>query len=86
MQVSYKRSFEKQLAKLSQKEKDFFKKRYALFLEDTDNELLNIHQLHGEHSGCKSFNVTSNLRVIYKKLNDTLVVFIAIGTHSELYE
>jgi len=40
--------------------------------------------LHGEHKGFKSFNVTGDIRVIFKETKEVFL-FVDIGTHGELY-
>lgn len=77
--------FEKRYSKLPKKVKDAFKKRRNLFLEDTDNLILGVHTLHGEHRGYKSFNVTGDIRVIYKEIGREIFLFADIGSHGELY-
>ncbi|MHB8710445.1 MAG: type II toxin-antitoxin system RelE/ParE family toxin [Minisyncoccota bacterium] len=77
--------FEKKYSKFPKKVKDAFKERRNLFLYDMGNPLLSIHMLHGEHKGYKSFNVTGDIRVIYKEVKKDVFLFVDIGTHGELY-
>ena len=79
------KQFEKKYSKLSKKMKDAFKKRRNIFIDDPHNSTLNIHPLQGEYKGCFSFNVTENIRVIYKEVKKESYIFIDIGSHSELY-
>ena len=77
--------FEKKYSKCSKKVKDAFKERRNLFLENIDNPLLGIHMLHGEYTGYKSFNVTGDIRVLYKEIKEEVFLFMDIGSHGELY-
>ena len=77
--------FEKKYSKLSKKIKEAFKERRNLFLEDMYNSSLSTHALHGEYKGYMSFNVTGNIRVVYKEEKKDIYLFVDIGTHPELY-
>jgi addiction module RelE/StbE family toxin len=60
--------------------------RLGIFIMNEFDSILNNHLLHGEYEGCRSINVTGNVRLIYKKINDELFYLVNIGTHSQLYE
>ena len=77
--------FEKRYAKLSKKIKVAFKERKILFLENMYNPLLGTHALHGKYKGYQSFNVTGDIRVVYKEEEKDIFLFADIGTHPELY-
>ncbi|HCC06343.1 TPA: hypothetical protein DEP94_03240 [Candidatus Nomurabacteria bacterium] len=77
--------FEKRYSRLSQKVKELFKKRRNIFIDDPTSPILSVHTLHGEYGDCLSFNVTGDIRVVYKEIKKDIFVFIDIGTHSELY-
>lgn len=77
--------FEKQYSKLPPKTKDAFRERRNLFLENMHDPLLSIHELHGDRKGYRSFNVTGDIRVIYKEVKRNVFLFVNIGTHGELY-
>lgn len=63
-----------------------FKQRLILFLEDKDNLALDVHPLKGKFLGFYSFNVTGNVRVIFKIITESgVMIILAIGSHSELY-
>lgn len=67
--------FEKKYSKLSQKVKDAFRKRKNLFLEDENSLLLGMHSLHGKYAGYKSFNVTGDIRAVYKEIEEGTFLF-----------
>ena len=64
---------------------DKFAERVQLLLENIYNPLLNNHMLEGEWIGCRSINVTGDIRAVFEELSHKHVEFVAIGTHSELY-
>lgn len=84
MQIKLHKDFEKQYQKLRESQKKRFKHRRDLFLVDEFNPTLNNHTLRGKYFGCRSINVTGDLRAIYIKSDDE-VTFITIGSHSNLY-
>jgi len=85
MKIFLHKNFVKKYAKLRRSEKTRFKERRNLFLEDPYDPLLNNHALTGKYAGSRSINVTGNLRVVYDIIDGDSVLFIDIGTHSDLY-
>lgn len=84
MKIKLHKNFEKGYKKLSSSQKQKFKERRNLFLQDEFNPALNNHSLKGEYLGCRSINVTGDLRAVYKRDSET-VIFVAINSHSNLY-
>ncbi|KKS93468.1 MAG: hypothetical protein UV70_C0010G0050 [Parcubacteria group bacterium GW2011_GWA2_43_13] len=66
-------------------EKLKFKERRNVFLRDPFSLELRNHVLRGQYDGCRSIDITGDLRVIYREEGGGIVSFLAIGTHSELY-
>lgn len=85
MQIEYARKFIKAYAKCSSKIKKAFNKRLKIFEHDQYNPVLNNHKLTGKYFGLKSINITGDWRAIFKQ-NKNLVIFMIIGTHSQLYK
>jgi addiction module RelE/StbE family toxin len=85
-QIIVHKQFVKQFRKLPSSVQKAFQSRRDLFLEDPDNSLLKIHSLHGSLAGHKSFNVNADMRVVFKEIDEDTCMFVAIGSHSELYE
>ena len=84
MRIELHKSFLKSYVRQQIKIQGKFKEKRNLFIENMFHPILNNHSLNGKYVGCRS--ITGDIRAIfYKKLNDT-VIFIAIGSHSELYE
>ncbi len=85
MKIVFKKSFVKQYKKLSNKIKQKVQERNILFEKDRYNSIFNNHALHGKYKGYRSISVSGNLRIIYKAIDKDSVLFIEIGTHSDLY-
>ncbi len=86
MQVVIHKKFLKQFRKLPRNVQVAFQSRRDLFLENPADPLLHTHELHGGLMGYKSFNVNADIRVVFKDIGEDIVIFSAIGSHSELYE
>ncbi len=82
----YSPKFEKRFKNLTLRIKRKLEKRLHLFEINEYEDVLNNHHLQGEYNGCRSINITSDVRVIYRKLEDGSCYLITIGTHSQLYE
>ena len=85
MHTDFKKSFKKQFAKLPRKVQKQFDERFLLFCNDHFNPLLNYHELSGELSGTYSIHITGDIRAQFYYKSPGHVVFLHIGTHSELY-
>lgn len=86
MIVKSKPSFDKQYARLRKGEKERFKTRIQLFLENTHHPLLHDHELHGKYAGHRSINIGGDLRAIYELATPDAAIFVAIDTHTKLYD
>jgi addiction module RelE/StbE family toxin len=86
MQYFLSKVFEKQFKKLSKKVKDKATEQLNLFLTDPMSPSLNNHSLGGEWADHRSINITGDIRAVYIMENENVVRFVAIGSHSELYE
>lgn len=85
MIIQYTPKFKKQYQKLPKKFQDQFDARLKLFVMDSINVKLRIHPLKGKFLGYWSMNINGDLRAIYLKKGDDIIIFALIGTHSELY-
>jgi len=86
MRIAKAKQFEKQYRKLPVKIQKQFVTRLKLYLENKNHSLLNVHSLKGKYKGLWSFNVTSDVRVIFDEYYEDVLILTAIGSHSELYE
>ncbi len=84
MQITFHKQFKKRFDKLPKKIKDHFYSRLDLLIKDKDHIQLNNHSVDKAYNECRSINVTGDYRAIFKE-EPNLVIFIDIGTHSELY-
>ena len=87
--VDYSDLFLKQFRKAPLPIKKAARNRIDLFLKDPFNPLLYNHLLTGKFKEMRSINVTGDWRIIFKEDNDRglkkVIVFMMIGTHSQLY-
>jgi len=54
------------------------------FIDGVDPTLLGDHELHGAYSHYRSIAIDDDHRAVYRK-NGKEILFIAFGTHEELY-
>jgi addiction module RelE/StbE family toxin len=85
MQYILSKRFEKDFAKLPKQIKIKALATLALFTEDPDHPSLRTHTLKGKWSGHFSIDITGDTRAIYFVIEDGLVRFITVGSHSQLY-
>ena len=85
MTIQYLPKFKKQYQKLPIKLQQQFDARLRLFMTEPSAPQLRVHPLRGNYSGYWSMNVNGDLRALYVKRGDEIVIFALIGTHSELY-
>ncbi|MBU0975135.1 type II toxin-antitoxin system RelE/ParE family toxin [Patescibacteria group bacterium] len=85
MTIRYALKFKKQYKKLPQKFQQQFDGRLRLFLVDPTNHKLRIHPLKGSFRGYWSMNISGDLRALYLKKGEEVIIFGLIGTHSKLY-
>ena len=85
MKILFHKNFEKQFIKLSKNLKIKTKGRITIFEKSEYDVILNNHALHGKFIGYRSINITSDIRVVYKLLDNHTVIFTEIGSHSNLY-
>lgn len=85
MEVRYHKIFLKKFRKIPVKAQQAFARRLVLFESNQNHVLLKNHIVDKAFPDCRSINVTGDYRAIFYKLNDT-VIFMNIGTHSDLYK
>lgn len=85
MQIIFHKSFKKEFKKLSSKTQGQFDQRFLLFCNDHLNPILNCHELSGELAGVYSMNVTGDIRAQFYYQSSDHIIFIHIGSHSQLY-
>lgn len=85
MKIDFHKIFIKQFYKQPKKIQEKFYVKLEIFGKDQFDRILNNHTVHHPYTGCRSINITGDLRALYEVDGDR-VIFIRIGTHSELYE
>jgi len=85
MELRFAQRFQKQYKKLPRGMQDKFKERLGLFLSDPTDPALRVHPLRGSHAGYWSMNVTGDIRALYRYDGEDVLLFVLIGTHSQLY-
>jgi len=86
MIIQFEKIFEKQFKKFPQKIQGKFHTRLEMFSSNTKHPLLKNHKLHGVWVSHRSINITGDIRAIYKEESERIVIFVAMGTHGELYK
>jgi addiction module RelE/StbE family toxin len=59
--------------------------RISLFKQNPSYPTLRDHALKGDKEGVRSFSVSGDMRILYKRDTNT-AYFLDIGTHSQVYE
>ena len=87
MKIEYHKNFSRQFEKLQRKEQERVLNTLKLFENEPLAEQLRNHRLKGELSRFRSIGTGGDLRLLYyeKEPNHIIVVFAAIGSHSQLY-
>lgn len=85
MNVDFTKTFNKQFEKLPRKLQLQAKATIALFLEDMAAPSLRNHALRGEWLGHRSISASGDLRLHFKVIDEHIVLFVAVGSHSQLY-
>lgn len=85
MRIFSSKGFEKDFSKLPKKTQLEFSKKLTLLLSDSRHPSLHLHKLHGKYAGTWSINITGDIRAIIDMGVQGTLIFIAIGSHSELY-
>lgn len=89
MTIKYTTEFTSKLKKQNVRIRKSFKKAIIKFSQDPNDKELKNHLLSREWQGHRSINITADFRAVYKETklaDETIVYFITIGTHRELYK
>lgn len=85
MNIRFHTRFDRRYRKLRPAEKQKFKERKDIFLQNPFAPVLHNHSLKGDYKGYRSINITGDLRAVYRMLDSETAYFITIDTHSNLY-
>ena len=84
MEIEFRKEFKKRYKKLPAKVQAKFDERLQLFIDRPNHPLLHLHTLSGADYPVETINITGDYRAQFLRTK-TLISFIRIGTHSELY-
>lgn len=85
MRIDFHKHFLKMMDKLPPEIEQKFYERLELFQQSPDYPLLKNHSVSKAYPGWWSINITGDYRALYEPMGDGFVVFMKIGTHSQLY-
>ncbi len=86
MKTAFHKQFMKQYAKLPKAQKERFEKAIILFRHQPNHADLYNHQLTGQWKNHRSIAFGGDWRAHYIEQTDGSALFVAIGTHSQLYK
>ncbi len=84
MILDFSKKFRKRLVKHPEAVQKRFEQRIELFFTDPFHPILRNHSLQGTFDGYRSINITGDIRAVFKQ-GEHKILFVDIGTHSELY-
>ncbi|MFA5020791.1 MAG: type II toxin-antitoxin system mRNA interferase toxin, RelE/StbE family [Patescibacteria group bacterium] len=84
MEIRFAKQFKKHYQKSPPAIRQAFDGRLELFMADPNNFSLKNHPLKGDLFGKFTINVTGDWRAVYT-VADGVIIFVALGTHSQLY-
>ena len=86
MKIRYNKRFTEQFAVLSKMQKQLVKDTVELFAEDPNNDSLRNHPLKDEWIKYRSISADDDLRLHYRVIDNDTSLFVAVGTHDQLYK
>ena len=85
MTIRFQKSFADQYKTLTKFQKQLVSDALELFEEDAMHESLRNHPLKLEWENYRSITADEDLRLHYRVVNEGLALFVAVGSHDELY-
>lgn len=85
MRIETHKRYDKMWTKLNRKQQLQVLAALKSFITSQNDQKLRIHQLKGKYYPQYSISIGGDLRVHYLKVNDSKVVLMMVGTHSQLY-
>ena len=85
MKIDFHKSFDKQAKNLQPAQKERLKTALRLFQTDPTHPDLYNHALNGKWRGHRSIAFGGDWRANYIQKDADSVLFVAVGTHSQLY-
>ena len=84
-EIHYNDQFEKQFLRLTKIVQKKACTKEKIFKENPFHPSLRLHKLKGKLDGLWSISIDMKYRIIFKSLEDGIILFISIGMHS-IYE
>lgn len=85
MTIDFPKSFTKQAKNLKLAQKQRLAAALRLFRVEPHHPDLSNHPLTGKWRGHRSISFGGDWRAHYKVIDENTVMFVAVGTHSQLY-
>ena len=85
MKLQYRKSFQQQFSKLPESKKQLVRDALELFGEHPMHDNLRNHPLKDEWADYRSITADDDLRLHYRVISKAIALFVAVGTHDELY-
>jgi addiction module RelE/StbE family toxin len=86
MKIIRKKAFEKKYFKLLNGQQKRVDEAIKIFVDNPHDIRLHNHKLKGKFLGMRSISAGGDLRIIFEEFDNYIVVmFITIGSHSQLY-
>lgn len=85
MKLQYRKSFQQQFSRLPESKKQLIRDALELFEEHPTHDSLRNHPLKDEWINYRSITADGDLRLHYRVINKGTALFVAVGTHDELY-
>jgi addiction module RelE/StbE family toxin len=86
MKIDFSKSFDSQFQnRLSSRQRQQVLEAIELFIDQPYKTDLRNHALYGEWHGYRSISVDGDLRLHLKVISADRVLFVAVGSHRELY-
>ncbi|MBI5620066.1 type II toxin-antitoxin system mRNA interferase toxin, RelE/StbE family [Candidatus Gottesmanbacteria bacterium] len=62
------------------------RERLLQFAQNPQNLFLKDHPLKGNQLGLRAFSITGDIRIIYKRVDNTMIRLVDIGSHNQIYK
>lgn len=86
MNIDFTKKFNKQFEKLPLKRQEKARLAIANYVTNASTPSLRLHALSGEWHDHYSLSAGGDLRIYFKMVDQNTVLFVAIGSHSQLYK
>ena len=86
MKIRHQQSFTSQFSMVTKTQNKLIKDAMELFADYPMHESLRNHPLQGKWAKYRSISADKDLRIHYRVLSETEVLFVALGSHKELYK